>query len=128
MRPCWFLLGLIALVGCSAGHTRPDVELEKIYREALGKSAVDHVSTVNRQIHTTPVPAGAEVFMPIRQRARIVEAYVPDHVNRNGDHVRGHVVYLLIEPERWVTPAFLEDTPDTRTPRPPDVPVVYEAK
>jgi hypothetical protein len=128
MKTSWLFLFLIGLAGCYASHTRPDVELEEIYRQALGKGAADQVSIANRQIHATRVPAGADVFMPIRERAWIVEAYVPDHVNSNGDHVRGHAVYLVIEPERWVTPVFPEETPQTRIPRPRDVPVVYEGK
>jgi hypothetical protein len=128
MKPIPFCLLFLALASCYASHTRPDVELERIYREALGKGGVEQVSTVDREIHATPIPAGTDVFMPIRQRAWIVEAYVPDHVNTNGDHVRGHAVYLLIQPERWAASAFPDWAPDTRTLRPRDVPVVYEAK
>ena len=128
MKTISFCFLLIAWAGCDASHTRPDVDLERIYSEALGRGAADQVSTVTGKIRRARTPAGTDVFIPIRQRAWIVEAYVPDHVNANGDHVRGHYVDLVIEPERWVSPAFETEAHGSGTRLPGDVPVLYEGK
>lgn len=128
MKTISLLLLVLGLAGCYTSQPRPAVELEEIYREALGKGASDHVAVVNQEIRTSPASAGTDVFIPLRQRAWIVEAYVPDHVNANGDHVRGHYVDLVIEPERWASPAFHTEMPARGTSVPSHVPVVYEEK
>ena len=96
MRYGWFVIAVLAVTGCSP---KPYVGDARDLHEAMG-SRRDAVQAP--LLEASPAALGPEVpYLPLVQPPEVRRVWVTAHLNREGDMIAGHWVYLMLEPSQW---------------------------
>ena len=93
------LLAMVVLlaVGCSP---KPYVGDARNLHETMGSRREPVAAPA---LEASPAALGPEVpYLPLVQPPEVRRVWVTAHLNREGDLIAGHWVYLMLEPSSWL--------------------------
>ena len=97
MRFGLMAMAVLVAVGCSP---KPYVGDSRDLHEAMGSRREPVAAPA---LESSPAALGPEApYLPLVQPPEVRRVWVTAHLNREGDLIAGHWVYLMLEPSSWL--------------------------